>query len=213
MEEPTLFRLNYSLKNIPVPSQKAYLSRLIEKVESLLKRMRWKAFFYLKGDDGEEYSSNNHGFRTRKCPPAPMEMKAFEEDMVKLIESVSFRRVTDPFQNQMKEDIHRIRQSDKMLVEADKTRNIYSVDKEQYQKIIDNNVTSKYKIAPAETYDVINEEAKKIASTLGIADRVETMARKPAYVTLKDHKTNFKDKLPCRLIFGIKIPPNPRSGK
>ncbi len=44
------FRFDYSLKNIPIPSQDAYLRNLIEKVENVLKRMRWKAHFFLKGD-------------------------------------------------------------------------------------------------------------------------------------------------------------------
>ena len=34
------FRFDYSLKNIPIPSQDAYLRNLIEKVENVLKRMR-----------------------------------------------------------------------------------------------------------------------------------------------------------------------------
>ena len=42
------FQFDYSLKNIPIPSQDAYLRNLIEKVENVLKRMRWKAHFFLK---------------------------------------------------------------------------------------------------------------------------------------------------------------------
>ena len=34
---------NYSMKNIPVPSEKLYKTTLINKVELLIKRMRWKA--------------------------------------------------------------------------------------------------------------------------------------------------------------------------
>jgi hypothetical protein len=33
------FQFDYSLKNIPIPSQDAYLNNLIEKVESVTKRM------------------------------------------------------------------------------------------------------------------------------------------------------------------------------
>ena len=33
---------NYSMKNIPIPSKKQYLKYLTEKVELLIKRMRWK---------------------------------------------------------------------------------------------------------------------------------------------------------------------------
>ena len=38
---------NYSLKNIPVPSRTSYKLQLIDKIEILIKRMRWKAHFFL----------------------------------------------------------------------------------------------------------------------------------------------------------------------
>ena len=34
---------NYSMKNIPIPSEKLYKITLLEKVELLVKRIRWKA--------------------------------------------------------------------------------------------------------------------------------------------------------------------------
>jgi hypothetical protein len=40
-------QFDYSTKNIPVPSEKDYSKKLIEKREQLCKRMRWKAHFYL----------------------------------------------------------------------------------------------------------------------------------------------------------------------
>ena len=43
-------------------------------------------------------------------------------------------------------------------------------------------------------------EAKHIAKTLEIADRVECMDRKPAYRTLNDHKKNYNINPKCRLI-------------
>ena len=43
-------------------------------------------------------------------------------------------------------------------------------------------------------------EAKNIAKKLEIADKVECMARKPAYITLKDQKENFNINPKCCLI-------------
>ena len=37
---------SYSLKNIPVPSQKSDQLQLIDKIECIIKRMRWKAHFF-----------------------------------------------------------------------------------------------------------------------------------------------------------------------
>ena len=41
---------NYSLKNIPVPSRIYYKLQLIDKIESVIKRMRWKAHFFLNNN-------------------------------------------------------------------------------------------------------------------------------------------------------------------
>ena len=46
----------------------------------------------------------------------------------------------------------------------------------------------------------INSEASKIAKTYKIQDRAEIMAKSPAFISLKDHKDNFHQNHPCRLI-------------
>ena len=43
-------------------------------------------------------------------------------------------------------------------------------------------------------------EAKNVSTKLKISDRVERIARTPAFVTLKDHKNNFRSNPTCRLI-------------
>ena len=35
----------YSTKNIPIPSERQYKLQLVEKIEALIKKMRWKAVF------------------------------------------------------------------------------------------------------------------------------------------------------------------------
>ena len=201
MEPPKRFELNYSLKNIPIPSRTDYLTRLIEKVESVIKRMRWRAFFFLKSDQSDTNSTEEHfGFKSRKCPPRVEELQAFEEDLLEMVESVQFRPVSDDFQQQLRKDTARIKDSKDIIVPADKTRNLYTVSQNQYNKLMHNNITKNYKVAPAHTYDNINLEAQRIASEMKIDDRMESMAKKEAYVTLKYHKENFAQALPCRLI-------------
>ena len=36
----------YSVKNIPSASEREYKLKLIEKIEAVIKRMRWKAIFF-----------------------------------------------------------------------------------------------------------------------------------------------------------------------
>ena len=43
-------RFSYSLKNIALPKPDAYLGNLIEKTESLVNRLRWKAHFFINGN-------------------------------------------------------------------------------------------------------------------------------------------------------------------
>ena len=118
------FRFEYSLKNIPIPSRDNYLRNLIEKVESVLKRMRWKAYFFLKGEKNQE-NINHFGLSSNKTPPTILELKPFEEDVLKLLENIKFRDTKNHFQENLANDIKKINSSDKIFVFADKTRNIY----------------------------------------------------------------------------------------
>ena len=98
----------------------------------------------------------------------------------------------------MKADINDIRNSKEVIVRADKTRNFYRVAQDRYCKLLRDNVTKHYKTAPEHLYDDINSEAKSIAKRLNIYDRMETLAKTDAFLTLKDHKENFANNLPCR---------------
>ena len=42
------FYIDYSNKNIPIPTKEEYKIQLISKVESILKRMHWKALHFLE---------------------------------------------------------------------------------------------------------------------------------------------------------------------
>ena len=94
------FRFEYSLKNIPIPSRDNYLRNLIEKVESVLKRMRWKAHFILKGEKNQE-NTNHFGLSSNKTPPTILELKPFEEDVLKLLENIKFRDTKNHFSRKL----------------------------------------------------------------------------------------------------------------
>ena len=74
------------------------------------------------------------------------------------------------------------------------------MERVQYECLLRENITKYYKVAEEDTYDNINQEARVIASELGIADRIDAMAKRESFITLKDHKDNFENNLPCRLI-------------
>ena len=37
------------MKNIPIPDEKSYKLQLIQKADDFLKKIRWKAIFFMKG--------------------------------------------------------------------------------------------------------------------------------------------------------------------
>ena len=126
---------NYSLKNIPIPDNTSYKLLLIEKIESFIKRIRWKAFFFLKDSEKEtnennnisgtqNNTDNNFGFKTKNTPPQCVELENFEDDFLNLARNLQFKNTNSQFQNQLKSDVSRIKNDPNVLVFADKTNNI-----------------------------------------------------------------------------------------
>ena len=111
---------DYSNKNIPTPTKEEYKIQLISKVESV----------------GRLESSNKetYGFKSRKYPRTIDDLIGFEDDLMSLIKNIQFRNVRNTFQEQLANDIKQIKCTNKVIVPADKTRNLYKVEKENYRK-------------------------------------------------------------------------------
>ena len=127
-------------------------------------------------------------------------MRPFEDDLIKMIENIKFRNSNDRFQTKLRSDIQKVNASDKVLVFAEKTRNVYQMEKDEYEKLLRENITKTYKKANENTADLINTEFNSFNTDLDISDRVETMAKHQAFITIKDHKDNFENSRLCRLI-------------
>ena len=160
--------IDYSLKNIPVPSNNEYKIQLISKVESVIKRMRWKSMEFLGMLDGEK--KETYGFKSRKCPPVIKELEKFEGDLRKMVKNVEFRKISIKFQDKLKSDMKEIRNHNDILVCADKSRNIYKLNKDSYCKHLKENITKEYKKSRQDKKKQINSEAQKIAKELQIDD-------------------------------------------
>ena len=195
MDPPKNLNLGYSLKNIPIPSSSTYTTALIERTEDVIKRMRWKAFFFLRNDDldsDDSESKETFGFRTRKCPPRVNELEAFEDDLLKMGESIDFRRTSSDLQRRLDKDIQKMKNSKDVIVPADTTRNLYAVPKKKHDKLLRENITKSYKPAPDETYQEINDEARDIAASLEMSERMNCMAKKEAFITLKVARAGWR---------------------
>ena len=117
-----------------------------------------------------------------------------------LIKNFEFRKVHHDLQMRLHDDIKDIKASSKMFVSADKSRHIYKMEKDEYKKFLRGNITETYKKSNGKKLRDISFAAKKIAEKLSIADPVEVMQETVAYITIKDHKDKFPNKIPCRLI-------------
>ena len=194
-----LKNFGYSLKNIPLPSENTYLKCLTEKVENVLRRMRWTAFFFDNKNENQPDANPNFGFKSNKTPPRSPHLVPFEDDMYEIIQKIEFRKVRNEFQKKLAKDVKSIKENKNLLVSADKTTNLYEMEKEAYSKLLQENITKTYKRSRKGTQEV-NREAKVIAKKLKLVDKMEAFVEKEAYITLKDHKENFQSNPKCRLI-------------
>ena len=77
---------NYSMKNNSIPSEKLYKTTLMNKVELLIKRMRWKAHL----TDSNYVGHANllfHIFKSRKCPLQHKGLIDFENGLLELVKN------------------------------------------------------------------------------------------------------------------------------
>ena len=77
-----------------------------------------------------------------------------------MISSVQCKRVKNYFRNRTNNDIRSIHSSKKVFVFADKTRNIYEMEKSHYEKLLTDNITKPYKQSNNNVYSSINLDAK-----------------------------------------------------
>ena len=107
--------IKYSLNNIPTPSKESYQLNLVGKIESLVKRMRWRAFDYLNQQKCDNEIKETFGFKSRKCAPPCSYLILFEKDLSDMVTSLKFRRVQDSFQRELREVIPKIRPSQELF--------------------------------------------------------------------------------------------------
>ena len=187
------------MKNIPIPNRVAYTKTLIDKTEALVKRMRWKAFFY-ENPNVKSDVENSYGFGSEKTPPTNPGLKQFESELFDIVGNIEFTKFKSEFQRKLCNDVKTITDSPCVYVPADKTTNMYKMSPDEYRKLVHNSVTAKYKKADGSEKLKIDREAASIAKNLKLQDRIECLAERDSFITLKDHKDNFMNNPKCRLI-------------
>ena len=121
------FDINYSKKNIPLPSEKQDKLQLVSMVESVIKRMRWKAVQFLGKLDQNETEA--YRFKTHKCPTTIEELNEFKFDLISMIKNIQLRPVRNNFLAKLKSDIKEINNRDETFTSFLKINitNIYAI--------------------------------------------------------------------------------------
>ena len=118
--------------------------------------------------------------------------------MLDLIQNIKFKDTAKSnFQHKLDVDI---KKPNSLLILADKTTNYYAMNTTAYNKMIKENVTKTYKKSNAKVVEKLNAQSAKITKHLNLDDRIEKIAEREAFITLKDHKPAFHDHLTCRLV-------------
>ena len=84
------------------------------------------------------------------------ELVDFENDFMKMRKNIEFRKIKCAFQTKLMLNIKGIKESNELLIPADKSRNIYIVQDDDYKEYVRDNVTKIYKHSTANRYKKIN---------------------------------------------------------
>ena len=130
-------------------------------------------------DENNEQKTETFGFKSELAPPLHQGLLAFEKDLYKMARSIEFQNRPNSFQ--LTADVNSIRSSPNMLISADKTNNLYEISTENHNKLLLDNVTKSYKKAPETLENNINKEAKKIATDLNLAGKIQKFTGKKRF--------------------------------
>ena len=128
------------------------------------------------------------------------ELIPFEDDLVDLVKNIKFCKVTNDFQIKLREDLRKVHSSRKTLTFANKTPNMYQLEKEEYHRLLQNAITTACRKSNKETERKINCKGIKDAKEGNILDKVKVNGTANCFITLKDHKANFLYNPTTRLI-------------
>ena len=117
-----------------------------------------------------------------------------------MIKSLKLRNVENDFESKMKHDFLKIESSPNVFVFADETTKPYEIPPDDYKRLLHENITKAYKKSTKRLEITIKMEAKHITANIKLDNHIESFVHTLAFITLKDHKKNFRTSHPCRSI-------------
>ena len=129
-----------------------------------------ESIFQWKIDNTPEKTVDNFEF---KSSPKNEHFNAFEANLYDIVRNIELKRVSSEFQRKLSKDIKRINEDLLLFNPAVKTNNLYQLSKDNYNKLLTDNMTKSYKKTNTAAMTNINKEAKCIGERLHLDDRVE----------------------------------------
>ena len=124
-----------------------------------------------------------YGLKTLNCPPKIKEMVLFEWDLWDLVNKRKFQKVSN-FQNQLKAS----KKLKKLFVFTDKTSDIYQTERDEYNKLTTDTITSTYKKIPDKMSNKVNADGNINNRNKKAVNRIFLNGRNSCFIRLKDHK-------------------------
>ena len=195
------FNFGFSSKVIGQYPKSLYIRDLIDRVNDVSKRIRWKYIWFKKEqwkkeqlrnrslveqdlenqDENVETNEceqiNSYGFRTEKHPPKQPELSKFEDEVLSIMTNIQFRLATNDLQRDVTEVRKRLKETDKVIIESDKTTNYYSMSCYDHDKKLLECITAEYKKGDLRLVNDINSEAMQLAQKLGMEKRIQKLGR------------------------------------
>ena len=210
------FSGEYSMNNIPIPSRKEYIRKLIRKTEKFIARLRWKYFWAIKNKSKDKRldnhpqakieieGKNTYGFRTSYAPPRFEELEPFENALWEMIRNIKYRKYSNKVLNQLQKDLRSIKNLKDVIMKSNKNRNYFKMDVNEHNKVMLDNITPLYRKCDPDEVNAVNREAKIISEELGLSDVMQIYTPTECYVTVKVHKDPAPGREEYRLINAAK---------
>ena len=120
-----------------------------------------------------------------------------------MIKNIELRKINNCFQEKLSNDIKQIKNSDKVFVSVNKSWDAYKLGQSEYKKLLKENITKTYKKSDRWNVNNVNSHAKRITENYPyqyMKYRIEKLQETEAFITIKDHKEDYPNKISCRLI-------------
>ena len=173
--------------------------KFTHQVTKLYWGMCWHAAIVL-GIIKKPQEKETYGFNTLKPAPRVPQLDGFKEKMHDLVQKLEFQNSTNNLQKKMKKELKKMKNENKLIVKADKSNKYYKMDVEDYSQLIRRDINKEYKKGKENNVKDVTKGDKKIAEKLKLEDRIFSTSKREAFLTLKDHKENFVNNKPTRLI-------------